>query len=117
MKKEEIEKLVEDIKAGELEILNKVTLLSKTNEEIDQINTAVMAQITSEINKDGKPAFSNQLKRDAEFQDRVRKEKIYIEKQKDIKDKEYEIAVLRIELQNAKYLFREFEILSRYGTD
>jgi hypothetical protein len=111
--KQILEFLREDIKQTELRILDYTNNIKKQKQEIDNYFKSKMVKITNEIDDKGKPIFSNQDKRNAEINIRLNDDKYYNDKLIDLENKEYEMKVLIIELQDKKYAFRIFEILSR----
>ena len=113
MNEGELKQLVADIKSAEMILLDKATTLNKLKNSLDITKTSMMNEIASEVDGNGKVKYSNQIKRDAIFLKATIDSKEYSSAETDITKEDYEISVLRIELQDLKYQFRIQEILSR----
>lgn len=101
--------------AGKVKLLGLVEIKKENGEILSNIKRDLILEIAEELDTNGKPAFSNQIKRDAEFDIRIVKNTKYSELIDDNNKIEKEINEIQIKIENAHYDFRIEEILSRYG--
>jgi hypothetical protein len=91
-----------------------ISAKKETNETLSALKRKIIIQIADEVDANGKPAHSNQTKRDAEFAERIVKNTEYNNLLADIEKIENQIVELQMAIENLHYDFRIEEIVSRY---
>jgi hypothetical protein len=112
--KQELEAIREEIKAKELKLLELSDSILNYKQTMDREEISYIKDISSEIElTTGKKKFSNQDARDAELKEKLLSDAVYqMQRQAKILA-ERDLETTRIELQDLKYQFRIFEIMSR----
>lgn len=86
MNKEKLHELNKEILNKELEILSDEVKSNEQELRLDLESLSLMKQISEEINADGKPLFSNETKRKAEFLNRTQTGSIFDKLKKEIEE-------------------------------
>jgi hypothetical protein len=92
-----------------------ISVKKEANETLSALKRKIIIEIADEVDANGKPAHSNQIKRDAEFAERIVKNTEYNNILADIEMIENQIVELQMAIENLHYDFRIEEIISRYS--
>lgn len=93
-------------------------LAQKKKDLMNLINTyinRIKGEIADEMDDKGKPVFSNQVKRDAEFTERTENDKKYNQMVEKLESIQGVMNECEVRIEEAVYDFRIEEILSRLG--
>jgi len=117
--KNELRKKLTEIKTEMMVCKTKlndcITAKKDIQENISVFKRKLMLDIADELDTNGKPMFSNQAKRDAEFDIRIATNTNYTHLLNDVDIIEKQITELQMAIENLHYDFRIEEIISRYS--
>ena len=104
MIKERLLALPEEIEGKKMELINKQEELSRVREQLKSWELSELVSITNELDDNGKPKYSNDVKRNAELQHRKDLSYDYGRYENELNMLEKDVAMLNIKLDK---LFNE----------
>ena len=113
--KEKIFEIVEKIKELEIEVMELAEKKEDFQKVQSEIENGYKAEIENAVDENGKPLYSNALKREVALNKKLSDDPKWEKKGDKIKGFQRELGLKRIDLSYEHNMFRAYEIISKMG--